>query len=71
MGTETLLLMQNVINLKQWICNTLLKTTLLYFDCTKPMVIQTDASEYGLEATLLQDGRPINFASKILTDVEG
>ena len=34
--------------LKPWICNTLLKTTLAYFDCTKPVVIQTDASEYGL-----------------------
>ena len=34
------------------------------------MVIQTDASDYGLEAALLQDGRPIAFASKTLTDVE-
>ena len=56
--------------LKQWICKTLLNTTLAYFDCTKPVVIQTDASEYGLGAALLQDGRPIAFASKTLTDVE-
>ena len=55
--------------LEQWICNTLLKTTLAYFDYTKPMVIQTDASEYGLGVALLQDGRPIAFASKTLTDV--
>ena len=34
--------------LKQWICKTLLNTTLTYFDRTKPVVIQTDASEYGL-----------------------
>ena len=57
-------------NLKQWICKTLLNTTLTYFDGTKPVVIQTDASEYGLGAALLQDGRPIAFASKTLTDVE-
>ena len=56
--------------LKQWICKTLLNTTLAYFDHTKPVVIQTDASEYGLGAALLQDGRPIALASKTLTDVE-
>ena len=56
--------------LKQWICKTLLNTTLTYFDSTKPVVIQTDASEYGLGAALLQDGRPIAFASKTLTDIE-
>ena len=43
---------------------------LAYFDHTKPVVIQTDASEYGLGAALLQDGRPIAFASKTHTDVE-
>ena len=32
--------------------------------------IQTDASEYGLGAALLQNNRPIAFASKTLTDVE-
>ena len=56
--------------LKQWICKTLLNTTLAYFDHTKPVVKQTDASEYGLGAALLQDGRPIAFASKTLTDIE-
>ena len=56
--------------LKQWICNTLLKTTLLYFDCTKPMVIQTDASDCGLGAAVLQDGKPFAIASKTFTDIE-
>ena len=46
------------------------KTTLANFDHTKPSVIQTDASEYSLGAALLQDGRPIAFASKTLTDVK-
>ena len=58
------------LRLKQCICDTLLKTTLAYFDHTKPMVIQTDASEYGLGEALLQDGRPITLASKTLTDVK-
>ena len=56
--------------LKQWICKTLLNTTHTYFDCTKPVVIQTYASEYGLGTALLEDDRPIAFASKTLTDVE-
>ena len=56
--------------LKQWICNTPLKTTLAYYDRTQPHTIQTDASEYGLGTALLQNNRPIAFASKTLTDVE-
>ena len=56
--------------LKQWICNTLLKTTLAYYDRTQPLAIQTDASEYGLGTALLQNNSPIAFASKTLTDVE-
>ena len=55
---------------KQWICKTLINTSLAYFDCTKPVVIQTDASEYGLGAALLQDSKPTAFASKTVTDVE-
>ena len=56
--------------LKQWICNTLLKTTLAYYDRHQPLTVHTDASEYGLGAALLQNNRPIAFASKTLTDVE-
>ena len=48
----------------------LLKTTLVYFYCTKPVAVQTDASKYCLGATLIQIGRLITFASKTLTDVE-
>ena len=33
-------------------------------------MIQTDASEFGLGAALLQGGWPIAFASKTLTDIE-
>ena len=56
--------------LKQWICKTLLKTTLAYYDRSQPLSIQTDASEYGLGTALLQNNRPIAFASKTLTDME-
>ena len=56
--------------LKQWICKTLLKTTLAYYDRSQPLSIQTDASEYGLGTALVQNNRPIAFASKTLTDME-
>ena len=57
-------------HLKQWICNTLLKTTLAYYDHTKPVEVHTDASEYGLGAALIQQNKPVAFASKTLTPVE-
>ena len=56
--------------LKQWICKTLLKTSLAYYDRSQPHSIQTDASEYGLGSALLQNNRPIAFTSKPLTDME-
>ena len=56
--------------LKSWVCNMLLKTSLAYYDHTKPLVLQTDASEYGLSTALIQNNRPIAFTSKTLTDVE-
>ena len=48
----------------------LLKTTLTYNDCTKPLILQTNASEYGLGTALIQKSRPIAFASKTLTNME-
>ena len=57
-------------HLKFWVCNMFLKTTLIYYDCTKLLVLQTNASEYGLCVALLQNNRPIAFTSKALTDVE-
>ena len=56
--------------LKSWICQTLLKVNLAYYDRTKPVVIQADASKFRLGAALLQGGWPKAFASKTLTDVE-
>ena len=37
---------------------------------TKPMVVQTDASQRGLGTCLLQEGQLIVFAIKSLTDTE-
>ena len=44
--------------------------TLDYYDPTKEIVLQADASTTGLGATLLQDQKPIAFASKTLTSKE-
>ena len=43
---------------------------LRYFDPHAETVIETDASLKGLGAVLLQDGQPICFASKALTETE-
>ena len=43
---------------------------LAYFDNKKTVHIQCDASERGLGAALLQNGKPVSFASRALTDTE-
>ena len=43
---------------------------LSYYDVTKPVTIQCDASDTGLGAVLLQGGQPICYASRALTDTE-
>ena len=45
-------------------------TTLRYFNPSLPMTIQVDASQVGLGAALLQNGKPVAFASKALTKTE-
>ena len=57
-------------HLKAWICQTLLNATLAYYDRSKPVIVQTDASKYGFGATLIENGHPVDFTSKSLTDVE-
>ena len=49
--------------------NLLLKP-LRYYDRNKPVIMQCDASLKGLGAYILQDGKPIAFASKSLMDTE-
>ena len=43
---------------------------LRYYDQTKPVTLQCDTSLKGLGACIIQDGQPIAFASKSLTDTE-
>ena len=45
-------------------------TTLRYFDPSLPVTIQVDASQVGLGVALLQNGKPVAFASKALTETE-
>ena len=43
---------------------------LSYYDPCSELTIQCDASQGGLEAPLLQNGRPIEYASRALTETE-
>ena len=43
---------------------------LAYYNPNKPMVLQTDASCKGLGACLLQNEKPVYFASKALTEMQ-
>lgn len=43
---------------------------LAYFNPDLDVTLQVDASKYGIGATLLQQGRPISYASKTLTQTE-
>ena len=40
------------------------------FDVDKETTLQTDASKSGLGAVLLQDGHPVAYASKALSETE-
>ena len=52
---------------KDLICE---EVTLSYFNPSKEVTLQVEASGKGLGATLLQDGMPVAFCSKALTDCE-
>lgn len=43
---------------------------LVYYDVTNPVTILCDASQLNLCAVILQDAKPIEFASRTLTEVE-
>ena len=43
---------------------------LAYYDPSKPLVIQCDASDKGLGCALLQNMKPVAYASRALTDTE-
>ena len=44
--------------------------SLAYYDRTKPVTVQCDYSKKGLGAALVQEGRPIQFASKAVSGAE-
>ena len=46
------------------------ETPLRYYDRLQPVTVQANASLHGLGACLIQDNRPIAFASKSLTGAE-
>ena len=43
---------------------------LAYFDSEKEVTLQVDASKNGLGATIMQEGRPVAYASKLLNSTE-
>ena len=43
---------------------------LAYFDPGKEVVLKVDSSKDGIGAVLLQDGRPVEYASRSLTASE-
>ena len=43
---------------------------LSYYDTKKELLVENDASEYGLGSTLLQEGKPIAFASRTFSQSE-
>ena len=44
--------------------------TLAYYDVRKPVVLQTDASQSGLGSVIMQDERPVAYASKALSQAQ-
>ena len=43
---------------------------LAYINKNKSLVVQSDASQHGLGAVILQENKPIAFASRTLTEAE-
>ena len=44
--------------------------TFAYYDVNKEVTLEVDASKHGLGAVLLQEGKPVAFASKSLSPTE-
>lgn len=46
------------------------KSLLVHFNANKPVHIQCDASKKAIACCLLQEGNPVQFASRSLTETE-
>ena len=64
-GTLSMTLCTNVPRITLWET-----AKLCYYDPDLPVSIETDASQSGISAVLLQNGRPISFMSKALTETQ-
>jgi hypothetical protein len=53
--------------LKQMLSNSPVRR---YYDVTKPVTIQADSSSCGIGAVVLQDGHPVEYASRAMTPTE-
>jgi len=58
---------QALMNIKEALTKPVM---LQYYDVDQPVTIQTDASQSGLGSCLLQQGRPVAYASRALTSAE-
>lgn len=54
-------------NLKQLICNS---PVLKFFDVNSPIVLNVDCSQFAAGACLLQENKPVAYASKSLTETQ-
>jgi hypothetical protein len=48
----------------------ILVLTIKLFDPAAPVTVSVDASPFGLEAVMLQDGQAVEFASRTLTETQ-
>ena len=45
-------------------------TKLSYYDPTNELILENDASDYGLGTAVMQEGKPIAYGSRALSDTE-